>query len=203
MMQFNYLLFLIFLASLIASTWSSAQGIVTGTVYNKNKIPMSNVVVSFKNTTIGTLTDENGTFSLNEKFRHQDTLVVSLIGFETLEMPLDFSFIDSVELSLILRVSRLKWESNAVEYNHEIDGTWRLKRFRTDEKAFKVKKQKEYLFKFKRKSLNSKDGYFLFIDNCNWQKGPNFRFINVHYEKKKDTLILSFGKNKFVLERAD
>ena len=75
---------LIFLFS-ICSVW--AQTKVGGHVYDSNGDPVSFANVIFKGSSEGTITNENGRFYL-ESGENWDAIVVSFIGYETLEIPL-------------------------------------------------------------------------------------------------------------------
>lgn len=77
---------LIFLFVALVS-FSFAQTKVGGHVYDQNNeaVPFANVI--FKNSSEGTITDENGRFYM-ESDQTWDTLVVSFIGYETIEFPL-------------------------------------------------------------------------------------------------------------------
>lgn len=65
-----------------------SQTKVSGHVYDENNDPVAYANIIFKNSTEGTITDENGTFYL-ESSETWKTLTVSFIGYETIEYPLD------------------------------------------------------------------------------------------------------------------
>ena len=67
---------------------SFAQTKVSGYIYDEFNEPLPFANVIFKNSSEGTITDENGKFYL-ESDQTWDTLVVSFVGFETLEIPLE------------------------------------------------------------------------------------------------------------------
>lgn len=71
----------------LLSTISWAQTKVSGYVYDEfdEPVPFANVI--FKNSTEGTITDENGKFYM-ESEQTWDTLVISFVGYETIEIPL-------------------------------------------------------------------------------------------------------------------
>ncbi|MCO4821147.1 MAG: carboxypeptidase-like regulatory domain-containing protein [Flavobacteriaceae bacterium] len=73
---------------LFCINFALAQTKVSGHVYDENNEPVAFANVIFKNSSIGTITNENGRFYL-ESDETWDTVVVSFIGFETLEIPLD------------------------------------------------------------------------------------------------------------------
>src|SRR5690606_31462663 len=67
---------------------AAAQHQVTGRVTTPELAPMSGVNVVVKGTTIGTITNANGNFSLTAP-SPSDTLVFSSLGTATLEVPID------------------------------------------------------------------------------------------------------------------
>ena len=82
----NWKLFLVFFCLIIASV--SSQTKVSGYVFDENDEPVAYANVLFKGTTEGTITNEEGRFYL-ESDDTQQTLVVSFLGYETLEIPLE------------------------------------------------------------------------------------------------------------------
>ena len=84
-----------------------AQTKVSGHVYDSNNqsIPFANVVLA--NSTVGTITDENGKFYLESEEYH-DAITVSFIGFETQTIPLEKSV--TYDLNIILEE-----EANSLE----------------------------------------------------------------------------------------
>jgi TonB-linked SusC/RagA family outer membrane protein len=80
----------ILLSSLILIVFSIAtfaQEILKGTVSTVDKEPLSGVSIVVKGTTVGTVSDIDGNFSLNVK--PNDVLVVSYLGFKTQEFTID------------------------------------------------------------------------------------------------------------------
>ncbi|WP_299098892.1 DUF5686 and carboxypeptidase-like regulatory domain-containing protein [uncultured Winogradskyella sp.] len=78
------LLYICFMLGL-ASTF--AQTKVSGHVYDEGNTPIPFANVMFKGSTIGTITNEDGKFYL-ESEENWETLVVSFVGFKTIEIPL-------------------------------------------------------------------------------------------------------------------
>lgn len=78
------LFFLFFFLTVISVT---AQTKVSGYIIDDYNNPVSFANVLFKNSTKGTITDENGKFYL-ESDETWDTLIISFLGYETLEIPL-------------------------------------------------------------------------------------------------------------------
>ena len=68
---------------LIISHAAMAQAIITGTVKDATGEVLPGVSVSVKGTTTGTMTDENGNYSVS--VAEGSTLVFSFIGYETVE----------------------------------------------------------------------------------------------------------------------
>ena len=87
--SFRFIIISIFIltSQFIHSQNTRVQGIVTDSVSGQ---PIEFATVSFENTTIGNLTDENGKFSLTNNTKNR-TLVVTLMGYETqrINVPLD------------------------------------------------------------------------------------------------------------------
>jgi hypothetical protein len=66
---------------------ASAQTKVSGYVFDEYSQPVPYANVLFKGSTQGTISNEDGKFYL-ESDENWDTLIVSFIGFEVLEIPL-------------------------------------------------------------------------------------------------------------------
>ncbi|HXJ98035.1 MAG TPA: DUF5686 family protein, partial [Gelidibacter sp.] len=77
-----------------------AQTKVSGYVYDENNVSVAYANVFFKGSTEGTITDEDGKFYLESSATH-NTLVVSFMGYETLEIPLTKKV--NYDLKLILK----------------------------------------------------------------------------------------------------
>jgi hypothetical protein len=65
-----------------------SQTKVSGHVLDENNEPVAYANIIYKNSSEGTITDENGTFYLESK-NTWETLIVSFIGYETIEFPLN------------------------------------------------------------------------------------------------------------------
>ncbi len=80
---------LIFTLAFVLSAWTVglAQKAITGTVKDDKGEPLIGATVLVKGTTVGTVTDIDGNFSL-EVPEDAQTLVVSYTGYETKEVPL-------------------------------------------------------------------------------------------------------------------
>jgi len=82
-----------------------SQTKVSGHVSDENNEPVSFSNVVFKGSSIGTITNENGKFYL-ESDEAWDTLVVSFMGYETLEIKLDKKV--NYDLKFTLKESQAK-----------------------------------------------------------------------------------------------
>lgn len=78
----------------------AAQTKVSGHVYDENNVPIPYANVIFKGSTIGTITNEDGRFYL-ESDQKWDTVIISFVGFEMLEVPLTKSV--NYDLRFILK----------------------------------------------------------------------------------------------------
>ncbi|GAA3780326.1 DUF5686 family protein [Corallibacter vietnamensis] len=83
-MKYNLLLTYLLLG--FASVF--AQTKVSGHVFDENNEPVAYANVIFKSSSEGTITDENGRFYL-ESDESWETLIVSFVGYETIEYPLE------------------------------------------------------------------------------------------------------------------
>ena len=75
---------------LLLTTLSFSQTKVSGYVFDENEEPIPFANVLFKDSTTGTITDENGKFYI-ESDENYDIIVVSFVGYETKELTLDKS----------------------------------------------------------------------------------------------------------------
>ncbi len=82
----NWKLLLFFFLTGVASSFSQTK--VSGYVFDENDEPVAYANIIFKGTTEGTITNEEGRFYLESK-NTQQTLEVSFLGYETLEIPLE------------------------------------------------------------------------------------------------------------------
>ncbi len=101
-MKHNLLSFLFIFCMLVVSTASAVAQTVQGTVTSEsdgNPLPGVNIVV--EGTTIGTNTDLNGEFQLNVPSLNE-TLVVSIVGYQTQTIPIDGR--SELNISLVLDV---------------------------------------------------------------------------------------------------
>lgn len=73
---------------IVCTTLVVAQTKVSGVVVDESDFPVAYANVIFKGSTVGTITDENGRFYIEDSERHQ-VLQISFIGYETKEIPLE------------------------------------------------------------------------------------------------------------------
>lgn len=107
-----------------APTKSSARGgVVSGSVKDSNGMPLIGASVVIQGTTVGAAVDVEGNFSLPQA-KPGDILVVSLIGYEKLEIPASKSFMQIVlkeenELldAVVVTALGIKREEKALTYN--------------------------------------------------------------------------------------
>jgi hypothetical protein len=74
---------LITILSLVFSLSSVAQ-IINGNVYDENKMPLPNVNIYFDGTTIATISDTNGKFTIDYNSKGNNILVASCLGYQTM-----------------------------------------------------------------------------------------------------------------------
>ena len=79
-----------------------AQTKVSGHVFDANNDPVAFANVIFKGSSEGTITDENGRFYIESDETWQ-AIIVSFIGYETIELPLEKRV--NLDLKLILNES--------------------------------------------------------------------------------------------------
>lgn len=99
----KYILFLFF-ASFI--TFAYAQTKVSGKVFDENNEPIAYANVLFKGSIQGTITDENGKFYL-ESSKKWSTLIISFLGYETVELTLTKSVNYNLKIILKEEASKL------------------------------------------------------------------------------------------------
>ena len=79
-------LLLILILTFVAFCKSFSQNAIKGVVCDKGNEPIIGASVMVKGTTNGTITDLNGEFTLNNVSK-KDVLIVSFIGYKTMEIP--------------------------------------------------------------------------------------------------------------------
>jgi len=67
----------------VKANFDNKKGTVTGTVYNDNKQPLAGANIVVKGTSIGTVTNEEGKFMLNNIPDEKQKLVVSYVGYKS------------------------------------------------------------------------------------------------------------------------
>jgi TonB family protein len=79
------------------SAASQVQHEVTGTVVQKDGNPLPGAIITLKNTTIGTITDDNGAFKI-VNVPDDGALVVSFVGFKSKVIKPDFKALMKIEM---------------------------------------------------------------------------------------------------------
>ncbi|RZS92283.1 DUF5686 and carboxypeptidase-like regulatory domain-containing protein [Aquimarina brevivitae] len=102
MKQYTLVAFLVFLYQLSSLAQTKVSGVVSDT--NDGPIPFANVV--YANSSVGTITDENGRFYL-ESDNNYSELRISFIGFETKVIALDKKVTYNMEIELIEEANSL------------------------------------------------------------------------------------------------
>ncbi len=84
-------IFTVLLATLITASVSYAQkGTLTGSIVDATG-PLPGVSVYLKETTVGSITDQNGKFIINNLPKGEQTIVISFVGYEILEKQVNIS----------------------------------------------------------------------------------------------------------------
>ena len=93
--QLKYYLFLPLFLSVVSTAIAHQK--ITGVITNSANLPMAGVTVEIKNRYIGATTDITGHFTIMAKPR--DMLIVSFIGYQTLEIKIGSQHILNLSLS--------------------------------------------------------------------------------------------------------
>ncbi|MHA7865010.1 SusC/RagA family TonB-linked outer membrane protein [Flagellimonas marinaquae] len=72
---------------LAGGTFNPPQNIITGTITDMNGLPLGGVNIRVPSTNRGTISDMDGTYSIQAG--PNDLLIFSIVGFRTLEVPID------------------------------------------------------------------------------------------------------------------
>ena len=82
--KFTFIRSMLTVAAIVLTIVAHAQTKITGKVTDKDKLPLPGVSVLLKGTNTGTVTDGNGSFSINA--RKGEVLVFSFIGYQRTEI---------------------------------------------------------------------------------------------------------------------
>ena len=93
--------------TLIFSFTTSYPQTISGTVFNDKNEPIVGASVYLDGTTFGTITNNNGEFSLSLKTRINSSLVIRCIGYETLVLQ-DFYDIPFIKIELTTKPYQIK-----------------------------------------------------------------------------------------------
>ena len=113
-----WVLIILLLSSIAGFAQKVADEHVTGHVVNKTSneyIPYINI--SIKGTTIGTVTDATGHYFLKNLPTGKYTMVVSGIGYKTIEKEIDLTSITSLEMNFEMEEDQIMLESVVVSAN--------------------------------------------------------------------------------------
>ena len=98
----NLKLYVLCVLSMVLTFYAKAQDIVVhGTVNDESGLPVPGASILLKNTSKGTSTDFEGTFEL--EVPSNGTLVISYIGFITVEVPVNGR--NSITINLVTRIT--------------------------------------------------------------------------------------------------
>ncbi|MCC9019949.1 carboxypeptidase-like regulatory domain-containing protein [Flavobacterium lipolyticum] len=118
---------IICISFLIISINTFAQNI-NGKVFNKNKAPLAGASIYLDGTTIGTVADENGNFTLNYDPKANNILVISFMGYENEYLA---TFDLKKELNIYLTEAKNKLNEVVVSRKDLFKRVDKLKLFRT------------------------------------------------------------------------
>lgn len=76
------------------------ERIVKGVVRDDDNQPMAGVSIYLKGSTDGTVTDADGKFEFPRKLKEGDVLMVSFIGYKTMEYTITAETVDAIEITL-------------------------------------------------------------------------------------------------------
>lgn len=88
-------------AFMLAGYFAGAQGIVKGIIVDTKGIAVPGTSVIFKGTTIGAVTTIDGDFTIQGAPVGQNTLVISFIGYQTIEQPVNVKNGETVNIGKI------------------------------------------------------------------------------------------------------
>ncbi len=93
------LVILFFTANLVFS--QTYKKVITGRIVGNSNKPLENINVTVKNTSVGTVSDKKGRFSLSVK-TDKTTIVVTGIGFKSKDINIDFAENTTVNVNIVL-----------------------------------------------------------------------------------------------------
>ena len=112
------------------------QASILGKVFDNEKNPLAYATIFIANSTIGTISDKNGSFQLNNIPFGQHILVVSFVGYETYKKNLTInktvfeqnivltpSLVELELIEIVGRKSRNRWKSNFRKFRNYFIGT--------------------------------------------------------------------------------
>ena len=93
---------LLFLTSVLAVSQTKRSSMIIGRVVSITNEPLLGATIILKNTTFGTLTDENGKYSLQKIANGNHTIMVSYIGFKTIIKNISITSRKRIKLDFVL-----------------------------------------------------------------------------------------------------
>ena len=124
-----------FVAFYIILTFNSFSQSIKGKVLDENKIPLSGAILYYEGTTISTISDENGKFSLEYNPKENNTLVISFLGYQTQYFTNNdyFSSLDSDRnLNIYLRISGIPLKEVVINRKDKFSRKQKLEIFRKE-----------------------------------------------------------------------
>ena len=93
---------LLFLTPVLAVSQTKRSSMIIGRVVSITNEPLLGATIILKNTTFGTLTDENGKYSLQKIANGNHTIMVSYIGFKTIIKNINITSSKRIKLDFVL-----------------------------------------------------------------------------------------------------
>ncbi|HEU4789843.1 MAG TPA: carboxypeptidase-like regulatory domain-containing protein [Flavobacterium sp.] len=192
------------LFSLILTINSFSQNI-KGKVFNNDKTPLSGANIYYKGTTISTISDENGNFTLNYYPKSNTILVISFMGYQSQYFS---NFDSSKDLNIELIASKNSLKEVVVNRKDEFSRKQKLKIFREhflgatpNGKVALIENEEDIYFKYDKENFTLKAfsdkpliiispslGYKIYYELQNFEVTFNNFSINT------DDVVLSYYK---------
>lgn len=195
----KYLIIFITFVSFYKNLNAQSEFTITGKIIfedTEELLPGVNVNTTNCNSTIGAVTQIDGTFNFKSKCK-PDTIIISYIGCQTKKIKANFDASNKLVINTFLSTKKLIWEKESTEYRNHLSGGWMLKKFILDNRRYSISKKirKGYGLRFKKEQYNSLQyGELSYGDGCNGTFGVYYRFtgtdeIEFKYTLLKTTLI--------------
>lgn len=197
-------------------TLSSFSQSIKGKVFDKDKTPISGAILYYEGTTISTISDRNGNFSLDYDPKANTTLVISFLGYQTQYFS-SFNYFSSLDsnknLNIYLRLSEIALKEVVINRKDKFSRKQKLEIFRKqflgktrNAKAAIIKNEEDINFKYDKtkyvlKAFSDKPliiispslGYKIYYELVNFE--VTFSKLSVH----TNDILLSFyrGLSRF------